>query len=290
MRLFRRIKRSMNDWVRGLVYTPSWSVGHSRLGAWVSRLFMGVARARMPFADGQNQSRWASLQEAIARPLQIGMLSLVTVAAVVGLASIWIAPGWGAYRPAPITYPEPSSVPGWESAGWERLEIAPRDRPRALSGAVYTYRAGTTLLEAEVRFLDRANGDVASYWQRRTGLDLEGQLRSLPGGGSYRVHTSEGTVWLDACVDASGHSVATSQQFDTNRKLYDRSLRRLGWWLLARQPLEDRRCLWVHLSIPADSVSDEAEGSRLLESFWAQWHGVWRGRLGSASSSDVGPG
>jgi cyanosortase A-associated protein len=278
MRLLRRMKRSVVRWFQDLISTPTWSGGDSRLGTWSHRAVLALAQVRMPFGFGLNKARSGGVVNRLARWVQVGLLSVFAVATPAVLGLIWLAPGWGAYQPPPVVYPDPPSVPGWESLGWEPIEIAARDRPRAVSGMRYVYQTGSTILEAEVRYLESASGDLASYWRRRTGLTAEPKPRLQAGIGSHQISRTEDGVWLDACLDRLGYSTATAQQFDANRRLHDRSLRRLSLWILARRPLEDRRCLWVHLALTG-VANPEEESVRLLESFWTEWRGAWRGRL-----------
>ena len=281
MRIVRKIQRSVRAWFEDLIYMPTWSGGRSGLGGWLSRLVTAAAQLHLPIADGGTRSRWATIENAVARPLQLLLLLVLLVASALVLISSWMGTAWGAYQPAPVDYPAPTAAADWQPVGWERMTIETGDRPRAISGAVYRYERGDIVLLAEVRFLDRATADVNAYAQRRTGLTLDGQVRGLPAGGYHQVQADDGTAWLDVCLDARGHATATPDQFDTNRRLYDRTLPRMVQWILARQPLEDRRCLWFHLSIPLDSMSEQ-EAFQSLESFWADWRGQWRGRLAPA--------
>ena len=142
-----------------------------------------------------------------------------------------------------------------------------------VSGKHYRYQQNGKYLEINMRYVVDTNGDLKSFISNRTG-DLSPSLREDGAGGFYSVYVDSNKANLTACINPSGGSTVTDDRFRRNRMLHDNHLERIVPWLRGQTELQDKRCLWAHLSIPLDRNSLE-EHYRILESVWFDWYEYW---------------
>jgi cyanosortase A-associated protein len=99
-------------------------------------------------------------------------------------------------------------------------------------------------------------------------------LRSTPETGSYSLEIQEERAYLRACINPRGPSAITYEQFIQNRYTYDLQFSRLWPVLLGQEPMRDYRCLWTHLSVPADKTAPDS-AYQVLEKAWPSWYQWW---------------
>lgn len=177
-------------------------------------------------------------------------------------------------------------------AGWQLLESRPLAEPIAsehksweavLASQKYRYRQNNQQLEIEMRYLASTSGELDGYLKNYTSIQLQNtqllqNLRQHQAVGFYSVFVHQGLAHLSACINPNGGSTVTSAQFLANRYTYDLQLRRMLPWLLGKESLRDKRCLWAHLSIPSNQVSAETSYS-VLEKAWYSWYQWWSPRF-----------
>ena len=96
--------------------------------------------------------------------------------------------------------------------------------------------------------------------------------------GFYTLFSDTKSAYLSACINPRGGSTVTRKQFTRNRLIYDLRPIRLWGWILGQHPLQDKRCLWTHLSIPLEDASPESLYS-VLEEVWFDWYALWKSRF-----------
>ncbi|NJP09052.1 MAG: cyanoexosortase A system-associated protein [Leptolyngbyaceae cyanobacterium RU_5_1] len=108
-----------------------------------------------------------------------------------------------------------------------------------------------------------------------------------PGVGHYGTVSGNGRAYLTACINPRGESTVTEQQFTQNRYTHDLRVDRIVPWILGRESLIDRRCLWTLMSTPLElstpKTSPKSELVSLdkgvyndLETAWFSWHQGWQ--------------
>lgn len=175
----------------------------------------------------------------------------------------------------PTPYAFPAQVP---LSGWQAETPAPRESAAGRQRGHYRYRQGQEVLEVEMRYLTDTNGDFKVFLQDHTTMHVPANrvsVRHQEETGFYGLSRHQGRVYLTACINPLGGSTLTREQFLQNRQTYDLQPDRLWAWLLAQADLRDRRCLWVHLSLPLNSASPQATEQK-LEAAWIDWHQFWQ--------------
>lgn len=211
------------------------------------------------------------------------MLILFTFAGVFfTLAKFSLDPNAGNRPVRPFAFTEVVPLPGWQL-----LESRPLVEPvgslpsskweSVLASQKYYYKQNNQQMEIEMRYVVGTLGDLYGYFTNLSSMQLQANLlhlRQQEGVGFYSVFVYQGRSHLSACINPRGSSTVTSTQFASNRRTYDLQLRHLVPWLLGKESLQDRRCLWVHLSTPLNQVSAETTYS-VLEKAWWSWYQWW---------------
>ncbi len=187
----------------------------------------------------------------------------------------------------PFTFPSVVPLPGWQP-----LESRPLVSPIA-SSSVDIHEADLTSrqyryssqnhqqMEIEMHYVAGTLGNFQGYLegfsQIRWQSTLPQNLRHHEGVGFYSLFVHQGRSHLIACINPRGGSTVTNTQFLANRRTYDLQLQRIVPWLLGKESLLDRRCLWSHLSIPLHKASVDTRP--VLEKAWWSWYQWWRSRF-----------
>lgn len=188
----------------------------------------------------------------------------------------------------PFAFPSVVPLPKWQL-----LESRPLAEPTAthsnftwdsvLGGQKYYYQQNNQQVEIEMRYVVATAGELNTYFKYLSSIQLpEEQLlqnvRHHKGVGFYSLFVHQGRSHLSACINPHGGSTVTSAQFLANRHTYDLQLQRLFPWLLGKESLLDKRCVWAHLSTPLSQVPVETSYS-VLEQAWLSWYQWWNSRF-----------
>lgn len=224
------------------------------------------------------------------RPLLIFVGSVIAVLT----AYTFLVPTAGGRSHPPLDLPERIEWSGnWQFQASEALpvdvELTEERFERVRSARSYQYQNGQngsapgTTATVELRYVTGSLGDIDGLlYAREIDADSVGnrQIRELPGIGSYRLFTTDGKAYLTSCLNASGPSTTNSGEFLAVRKQHDPMAARLGPWLLGRDSLRDRRCLWVLLSVPlASPKADPSATYRQLEGLWQVGYADWQAEI-----------
>ena len=189
---------------------------------------------------------------------------------------------------SPYTLPATVPLPDWHLESSRPL--APRNRTAnvsnfAISGRRYHYRQQGLYLQVYTWYLAQTSGDVRYYNRSRkfssvppSSDSLVLALRHHQGLGYYYGFVWGERAYLSTCLNPRGSATVTEVQFRRNRYLYDLRWHRFLPWLLGQGKLHDRRCLWMHLSLPVTSSTTERTFVALEQAGenWADW---WRSRF-----------
>ncbi|WP_218080800.1 cyanoexosortase A system-associated protein [Anthocerotibacter panamensis] len=189
--------------------------------------------------------------------------------ALVLLKSIF-DPALARREPPFLALPHILNIPGWQQIDREPLAKLPQPL-KMTSGQRYRLRQDQKTLEIEARFIVDANGDIPTYVRYTvTNSPAKWLVREQAGRGSYVLFSYEGQAYLSTCINPRGETTITQQQFMQNRYRYDLTPTRLGSWLLGREEVLDRRCLWTQLILPLDTPVPDATYQH-LEAIWSSW-------------------
>lgn len=152
-----------------------------------------------------------------------------------------------------------------------------------LAGQKYYYHQNNQQVEIEMRYVVATAGELNTYFKYLSSIQLpEEQLlqnvRQHKGVGFYSLFVHQGRSHLSACINPHGGSTVTSAQFLANRHTYDLQPQRLFPWLLGKESLLDKRCVWAHLSTPLSQMPAETSYS-VLEQAWLSWYQWWNSRF-----------
>jgi cyanosortase A-associated protein len=138
----------------------------------------------------------------------------------------------------------------------------------------------STELHIEMRYLVGASVDVKELLMAHPAHEFSRfdptLIQRQSNIGSYALFTIQSNAYLTSCINPSGSSTLTRQQFNQNR-LLDAFSTRLWLWFLNQAEIPDRRCLWVYAWTPIQQ-SPEATYP-VLEQAWHEWYQHWRSWL-----------
>ncbi len=215
------------------------------------------------------------------------LLALTFISVFFTLCRFSLDPTAGNRQVTPIAFP-----PVVPLQGWQLLESRPPSEPIArthksweavLATQKYRYQKNNQQMEIEMHYVVGTPGELQTYFQNYTSIQVQdGQLlqnlRQQQGVGFYSLFVYQGRSHLSACINPRGGSTVTSAQFLANRYTYDLQVQRLVPWLLGKESLPDRRCLWADLSIPLNKMSAQTTYPVLAQA-WSSWYQWWSPRF-----------
>lgn len=186
----------------------------------------------------------------------------------------------------PFSFPEIVPLPEWQLVESRLLpDYAASSESHELVSAShkYLYIGNERQLEIEMRYMVGTLGELHGYFKDYTSIKLEHaqllqNLRQQEGVGFYSLFVHQGRSHLTACINPRGSSTVSTVQFLANHHTYDLQLPRLLPWLLGKESLRDRRCLWTDLSTPLNQNSAEST-YLVLERAWLHWYQWWHRRF-----------
>jgi len=183
-------------------------------------------------------------------------------------------------KPAVTVYQFPPAV---ALAGWDSISVQPLPGEKELPpGQQYQYRQADRVVTVAVRVMP-GDGNISRFLRVYTpiqGGNTGLQPRYQAGVGHYGILADKGTAYLTACINPSGETSVTPQQFMQNRYAGVTTARLLPW-LLGQQSLTDQRCLWTLMSTPLDQADKKGAIApentfKTLESVWFSWYEWWQ--------------
>lgn len=210
------------------------------------------------------------------KQLRVPLLAVICGSVLLAVGKIYIDPAPEKYSVNPSVLPENVQLPGWELEKTTQLPQQEIDAELNMAvGRNYQYSQNNELVEIEMRyFYPETSANVNAYIKRYSIKSPSLEIRQRAGVGFYAVFTEEERAYLSACINPRGGSTVTMKQFFKNRYANDLQLGRLGAWLVSRESILDRRCLWAHLSVPLENNEPET-AYEVLEKAWFSWYDQW---------------
>ncbi len=179
---------------------------------------------------------------------------------------------------AEFAFPETVPLPKWQLVATDAVNPHLVKPPTYISGEFvsgkhYRYSRNGTTIDIEMRYFANTNGDLKSFITHQTG-QLSPVLRQQDRG-VYALFSHQEKAYLSACINPSGGSTVTSDRFNRNRLLYDPHWQRIVPWFLGEKGLQDRRCLWAHLSVAIADGDSIDSAYQTLETVWFSWYDRW---------------
>lgn len=180
------------------------------------------------------------------------------------------------------TFDFPERVPllSWQLKSVQPLKAT--DPSRFDGGQLYQYGQNRDRLTVQTRYERYTDGNVRRLLV--VYLPIEPAMAQLgikyrENAGYYGLFEYEGRAYLSACLNSTGRSTVTEQQFVQNRYARGWNLKRSLLWIIGQNDLFDGSCFWTLMSVPLSSDSDEiaiAQAYRDLEKAWFDWYQWWK--------------
>lgn len=213
------------------------------------------------------------------QPVRISLLAITAGAALLVLGKLLTLPKVDKASAQAVNTLQPVvPLPGWQLL--DNSELEPNKDSRF--GRSYRFQQSDSTLNADVHYMT-SDGNVSRYLfvyspVRTANANLK--VKYQPETGYYGVLSHKGQAYLTACVNPRGQSTVTEQQFTQSRYTYDLKPNRILPWVLGKESLIDRRCLWTLLSTPVQPNStpeaSEEAAYKTLETAWRSWHQWWQ--------------
>lgn len=213
------------------------------------------------------------------QPVRLSLLAITAGAALLVLGKLLTLPKVDKGSAQAVNTLQPTvPLPEWQLLNNSELKANNDSR----FGRSYRYQQGDNTLNADVHYMT-SDGNVSRYLfvyslVRTANANLK--VKYKPETGFYGVLSDKGQAYLTACVNPRGQSTVTEQQFTQSRYTYDLKPNRIVPWILGKESLIDRRCLWTLLSTPMQpNITPEASEEaayKTLETAWLSWHQWWQ--------------
>lgn len=178
-----------------------------------------------------------------------------------------------------FVFPEEVPLAEWQTSVATPVQSLTQQNPDLLAQKHYRYVKNGLSLDIEMRYLQNFYyADISEYIKRNLGIKSSNIVRQRKEVGYYGLGIDKQKAYLSTCINPRGGSTFTHTQFRDNRFSQDISLNRIIPILIGQEPLLDKRCLWVHLSIPLQNSSPE-EAYQVLEKAWFSWYQWWQPRF-----------
>lgn len=192
----------------------------------------------------------------------------------------------GANTFPPYQFPSTFNLPGWQLQDTKSQPLIPvvkdDDPPPGennsdlpLSQRSYLYTNGDHQLMVDLRYIVNTFGEISGYYssfQNLPKLDNSTQV-IIKNDDNYHIQSQgEGRKYWMACLNVEGKTTVTSSQFVSYfRRGYVEPTKLLDW-VIGKRVLQDRRCLWIELSVPRESSLTDSE----VMDIWQVIVNYWR--------------
>ncbi|MBD2603210.1 cyanoexosortase A system-associated protein [Scytonema hofmannii FACHB-248] len=212
----------------------------------------------------------------IWKQFRLPLLALTFSSVFLVLGKVIVQPNTEKYTLTPLIFPETVPLSEWQLNTKYSQPTSTKEDSNFIAQKHYQYIQKNVNLDIEMRYVTIF--DVNQLIRKYTSISSSPEVRQREKVGYYGLGVDKGRAYLSACINPQGSTTFTSQQFNQNRSLYDRPQQRLLPWLLGKKPIEDKRCLWAHLSISVNNSTPEAAYKK-LENVWFSWHQWWQPRF-----------
>jgi cyanosortase A-associated protein len=214
------------------------------------------------------------------RSLRILLIALTLSGVVGGIVKTIGSPANDKLRLTSLDFPASISLSQWQLTNAKSLTAIKEGQSD--SGQQYEYRQNRDRLEIQARYEQYTDGNVSRLLVVYTPIQpatVQLLIKHREGIGFYSLFEYEGKAYLSACLNSSGQSTVTEQQFVQNKYAYGWSPQRTLFWILGHNDLFDARCLWTLLS-----TSVTSDSTQNLENAWFDWYRWWKPKFSKSQS------
>ncbi|MDJ0531169.1 MAG: cyanoexosortase A system-associated protein [Xenococcaceae cyanobacterium MO_207.B15] len=202
---------------------------------------------------------------------------------VIGSATIYslIAPEAGNRTVNSFIFPEQVPLNAWNQIKSNSLSVKPKitlelGKESIASVKHYQYSQDDLSIDAKIFYVVDTRGNVNQLIETYTNIAQDvikqQEIKKYNDIGFYSLFHDRDRAYLSTCLKAQGNTIVTAQQFSASLNQVKITPSLLGNWLLGKASIRDRRCLWIHLSIPLQSEINSTYS--ILENTWidlVQW-------------------
>jgi cyanosortase A-associated protein len=214
------------------------------------------------------------------KEIRIPLLALTCVTGLLVTGKVILLPSLDKPKINAFVFPEAVPLPQWQLSLTASLKTPAEEHLALVAQKHYRYIENNLPLDIEMRYFQNLyNADVNFLVERYTSIKSSATIvRQSNEVGYYGLGIDQQRAYLSACINPRGGSTFTHAQFRNNRYFNDVRFGRLLPLLKGEEPLLDKRCLWVHMSIPVKQSSPEAT-YQALENIWFSWYKWWQPRF-----------
>lgn len=167
-----------------------------------------------------------------------------------------------------------------------KLQITPQQKQDLIVSAKhYQYIQDNLTMDANISYVVNTRGNVNQLIETYTNISQDilnqQQVKKHNDIGFYLLFydrdldspSKADRAYLSSCLNSQGTTTVTSQQFSESLNQVKITSSLLGNWLLGKESIRDRRCLWIHLSIPLQS--EVSTTYSILENTWINLVQYW---------------
>ncbi|WP_375491596.1 cyanoexosortase A system-associated protein [uncultured Nostoc sp.] len=210
---------------------------------------------------------------------RIKFLALIFSTGMLVLGKVILFPNPVKPKVNTFVFPEEVPLAKWQLSVSSPIESLTKENPNLVAEKHYRYVKNDLPLDIQMRYLQNLyNADIGAYIKQDFAVTSPPVMRQQKGVGYYGVGVEKQKAYLSSCINPRGNSTFTHPQFRENRYFQDITFDRIMPLLQGKEALLDKRCLWVHLSIPLRKSSPEA-AYQVLEQVWFSWYRWWQPRF-----------
>jgi cyanosortase A-associated protein len=207
----------------------------------------------------------------IWKKLRIPTLALTSGSVLFVLGNVIFQPIHDVAANSKLIFPEKISLAQWQQIPSQPLPKLSKEDKDVILQSRYQYTQNNSQLDIEMRYVKV--GDVPSLLRRYLDIVSRPAIRQQENVGFYAVGIKGKRAYLSTCIAPNGKTIFTYEQLQVHLPKQNNPQ---FWasWLLDKDFLPTKRCLWTHLSIPlANSVPETAH--KTLENAWFSWYQQW---------------
>jgi len=211
---------------------------------------------------------------------------IITVTSII-TATIYsiIDPQAGRKSPTKFAFPDEIPLPGWSfvSSHKNDTKILSTDEEKDIikDGKDYKFTHKNRSLDIDIFYLSNTRGNIQQLLKEYFNID-EQTLKNIQikqtNQNHYSLFAHQDRAYLSTCLNPFGYSTFTQRQFSQNLNSRQLNLRLVGNWLLGKDSIRDRRCLWTIMSIPNQQENPQVL-NQTLEQAWDDYHQWWQKRF-----------
>lgn len=170
-------------------------------------------------------------------------------------------------------------LPDWQFQATTPLSLEEEGEGELITAATYTYEQETYQLNIDMHYLMHMDSYLRNlmlkYGKNTPTVPFETTIQENEFGYYSLFSDAEGT-YLSSCINPRGGTTVTDSQFVQNRQIHDLRADRLLPILIGQTTLQDARCVWVHMTLPATNNLPPEKATEILETVWPLWYNTWQ--------------